>query len=76
MRLTELLRPKQHANRIKNLFENIKQRSKQNYFSEKLLRFKYNHGSITRTGITSKKIPCYMHDSACRWFIVKKAKIF
>ena len=26
----------------KNLFESIKQRSKQNYFSEKLLRFKYN----------------------------------
>ena len=26
----------------KKLFESIKQRSKQNYFSEKLLRFKYN----------------------------------
>ena len=24
---------------------------------------------IIRTGITCKKIPCYMHDSACRWFI-------
>ena len=26
----------------KNLFESIKRRSKQNYYSEKLLRFKYN----------------------------------
>ena len=34
------------------------------------------HGAIMRTGITCKKIPCYMGDSACRWFIVKKAKIF
>ena len=33
-------------------------------------------GTIIWTGITCKKIPCYMHDSACRWFIVKKAKIF
>ena len=35
-----------------------------------------HHGTIVRTGITCKKIPCYMRDSACRWFIVKKAKIF
>ena len=34
------------------------------------------HGTIIRTGIICKKIPCYMRDSACRWFIVKKAKIF
>ena len=34
------------------------------------------HGTIIRTGITCKKTPCYVHDSACRWFIVKKAKIF
>ena len=34
------------------------------------------HGTIIRTGITCKKIPFYMRDSACRWFIVKKAKIF
>ena len=27
------------------------------------------------TGRTYKKIPCYMRDSACKWFIVKKAKI-
>ena len=26
----------------KNLFESIKRRAKQNYYSEKLLRFKYN----------------------------------
>ena len=36
----------------------------------------YDHGIIIQTGITCKKIPCYMRDSACRWFIVKKSKIF
>ena len=36
----------------------------------------YNHGSITRTGITCKKIPCYMHDSACSWLIIEDAKMF
>ena len=35
-----------------------------------------NHGTIIRTGITCKKIPCYMRDSAGRWFIVKNVKIF
>ena len=33
----------------------------------------YFHGTIIGTGITCKKIPCYMRDSACRWFTVKKA---
>ena len=32
--------------------------------------------SHCRTGITCKKIPCYMRDSACRWFIVENANIF
>ena len=31
--------------------------------------------TMIRTGITCKKLPCYKRDSACRWFIVKKAKI-
>ena len=31
-------------------------------------------GTIIWTGVTCKKVPCYMHDSACRWYIVKKAK--
>ena len=31
----------------------------------------FQHATITRTGITCKKIP-----SVCRWFIVKKARIF
>ena len=31
--------------------------------------------TIIRTAITCYKIPCYMCDSACKWFIVKKAKI-
>ena len=38
--------------------------------------YHFDHGTIIRTGITCEKIPCYMRDSACRWFIVKKAKIF
>ena len=34
------------------------------------------HGTIIRTGITCKKIPCYMRDSACRWLIVEHEKYF
>ena len=34
------------------------------------------HGTIIRTEITYKKMSCYMRDSACLWFIVKKAKVF
>ena len=34
------------------------------------------HGTIIRTGITCKKDPSYMCESACRWFIVKKVGIF
>ena len=34
-----------------------------------------NHGTITRTGITCKKIH-YMRDLVCRWLIVKNAKHF
>ena len=34
------------------------------------------HKTVIRTGITSKKIPCYMRDSACKRFFIKKAKIF
>ena len=41
-----------------------------------LSKFLSKHGNIIRTGITCKNTPCYMRDSACRWFIVKKAKIF
>ena len=36
----------------------------------------FEHGTIIRTGITCKKIPFYMRDSAYMWFIVKKVKIF
>ena len=35
-----------------------------------------NHRTIIRTGIACKKIPCHMRNSACRWLIVKKAKIY
>ena len=35
-----------------------------------------DHGTIIRTEVTRKKILCYMRDSACGWYIVKKAKIF
>ena len=34
------------------------------------------HGTITRTGIRCKKILWYTRDSACKWLIVEKAKIF
>ena len=30
--------------------------------------------TIIRTGNTCKRIPCYMHDSACRWLIAKKSE--
>ena len=36
----------------------------------------FMYGTIIRTGIACKKIPCYMPGSPCRWFIVKKAKMF
>ena len=36
----------------------------------------HNHGTIIGTGITCRKIPCYIRNSASRWFIVKKAKLF
>ena len=29
------------------------------------------HGTIIRTGIACKKIPCYMRDTACSWLISK-----
>ena len=34
------------------------------------------HGTIIRTRITFNEIPCYMHHSACKWFIEKKLKYF
>ena len=34
------------------------------------------YGTITLTKKTCKKSPCYMRKSACKWRIVKKAKIF
>ena len=46
------------------------------YIETKLQTTCYFHGAIIRTGIKCMKIPCYMRDSPCRWFIVKKAKIF
>ena len=36
----------------------------------------FGHETIIRRRITCKKISYYVHDSACKWFIVKKAKIF
>ena len=35
-----------------------------------------NHGTMLQTGITCKKIPCYMCDSASRWFIANYVKHF
>ena len=41
------------------------------------LRYSYwNHGTVPRTGITSKKISCNMRGSIRRWLIIENAKIF
>ena len=39
-------------------------------------KYLFQHGTIIRTGITYKKMPCHLRDSGCRKFIVKKVKIF
>ena len=52
-------------------YKDIKNSSRWTWFI-----FLSNHGTIIRTRITCKKIPCYMCGSACRWFLVKKAKLF
>ena len=49
---------------------------KQDLITEIKSLIQLEHGTIILTGITCKKIPCYMRDSACRWFIVENAKIF
>ena len=36
--------------------------------------YRWGHGTIIRAGITCKKMPCYMRDSACSWFIVNIIK--
>ena len=41
-----------------------------------LLLVTSKHETIVWTWITCKNISCYMHDSVCWFFIVKKAKIF
>ena len=48
-------------------------RSKKSYSSIVGLLY---HGNIIRTGVTCKKIRCYMRDSASRWLIVENDKIF
>ena len=35
-----------------------------------------NHGTIIRTGITCKEIPCYIRDSAFGWCVVENADMF
>ena len=44
-------------------------------FGKNTLFIVTTHGTIIGTEIIYKKIPCYMRDSACRWRIIKKAKI-
>ena len=36
----------------------------------------WNYNKNRNNILTYNKIPCYMRDSACMWFIVKKVKIF
>ena len=50
--------------------------SKKPGFADDKVNDMLKHGIIIRTGITCKKIRCYMRDSACRWLIVENAKIF
>ena len=38
--------------------------------------FVLHHEIRKRAGITSKKIPCYIHDAASRWCIIENVKIF
>ena len=38
------------------------------------LRF-FGHGAKIGAGITSKKIPCHMCDSACLWHIAENTKM-
>ena len=45
-------------------------------FKSKITDAHLIHGTIILTGITWKKIPYYMRDSACRYLIVESAKIF
>ena len=40
------------------------------------MQFYCKSGALIVTGITCKKIPCHMRDSAYRWFIVENTKIF
>ena len=61
---------------VLNLRQRLDLRSSNKHVALQNLSIYYTHGTIIRTGITCKKIPCYMLNSACRWFIVKKAKIF
>ena len=41
-----------------------------------ICNLKCAHGTTIRTGITYKKILCYMRDSACRQLIVENTKLF
>ena len=61
---------------IKNI--NPKEATTSNSIPPKILKSlpKLQHGTIIGTQITCKKIFCYMHDSAYRWLIVKKGKLF
>ena len=45
-------------------------------FTKILLDYYFAHGTVIRKGITCKKISCYMRDSGCNWFILKKIKYF
>ena len=49
---------------------------KNHWFQVSASKLLGHHGTVIRTGITFKKISCYMHDSAYRWLVVENAKIF
>ena len=59
-----------------NLVRDFISRKQQKLCCKLVERYYFIHGTIIRKAITCKKIACYMRDSAFRWFIVKKPKIF
>ena len=62
------------AEMVKKLVHFHKCKMKKVYVVFYSCHFLFYHGTILQTGIKCKKIPCYMPNSTCWWFIVKKAK--
>ena len=68
--------PLNHQNKYITDFKEKEERFNSFFDEQCFLINNSSHGTIIRTGITCKKIHCYMRDSAYSWFIVKKVKVF